>query len=483
MNSTRIISARRASLKSRLVKMTKLGLMAFCLAGLMLLPAFAQTTRNWTGANSANWSDPGNWSPTGMPQNGDTLQFGFVNDSHQSMVNDVAGLSIRILEFTQKDYQLDGNSITMNSSIFNDSNHSGINGVTHTTTINCPLVFPWGGEISTGGENGNFSESTADLHLNGPLEVDNDRLSLTAFSIPSDPLLHTGGGNAHLYISGVVSGNGDLLASADETDGHVSPVVFDGTPGNIFTGTLFLSMQGNSLIVFNKSSGSVATNQVAVTDGSLVSLQLGGPNQIANYATIYVADDSELDLSGNNVTVGTLNLGVSGGAFPAILDTGSTTVGLNVGITSSASDTVHPIIRGKINLNGFLPFNISGGPQPGLEVSAVIEGVGFDKTGNGELLLDGSNTFTGDLQIDAGLVVPTTAAALSPTSAGVVMNGGKLQITSLAIGAEPLIVDSTNSTLITYNTCSWAGPVTLNSTFNVLPTDLTMSGLTMNFSG
>ena len=67
----------------------------FCMlsiASLMVMPASAGTERNWTGANSANWSDPNNWSPIGVPQNGDELVFGYVDDSNKSMVNDLTGL-------------------------------------------------------------------------------------------------------------------------------------------------------------------------------------------------------------------------------------------------------------------------------------------------------------------------------------------------------------------------------------------------------
>ena len=237
-------------------------------------------------------------------------------------------------------------------------------------------------------------------------------------------------------------------------------------------------------MIFAKSSGAVATNSVAVIDGSLVNLQLSGPQQIGNNATLEIADGSTLSLSGNNVTVGSILLiNVSADALPSTLDTGSILVGLNGGIIASENNTaVHPIIKGKINLNGLLPFNVTDVYDPGLEIQATIEGVGFDKTGSGLLLLDGNNTFTGNLQIDAGTVQPSSAAALSPTSAGVILNGGELLLLGLAIGSEPLSVTA-NSTLMANDQCSWAGPVSLSAILNVLPQDTTSSGKTMNFTG
>ena len=69
-----------------------------CAAAAGVTPAFAQTSRYWTGHDSANWSDPKNWSSSatsggtnGAPQNGDTLYFGFnaSGDSNDNMTNDI----------------------------------------------------------------------------------------------------------------------------------------------------------------------------------------------------------------------------------------------------------------------------------------------------------------------------------------------------------------------------------------------------------
>ena len=49
-------------------------------------------SRSWTGAVNGNWSNPNNWSPAGVPQNGESLYFR--DDSNSSMVNDLTGLVI-----------------------------------------------------------------------------------------------------------------------------------------------------------------------------------------------------------------------------------------------------------------------------------------------------------------------------------------------------------------------------------------------------
>jgi autotransporter-associated beta strand protein len=192
-------------------------------------------------------------------------------------------------------------------------------------------------------------------------------------------------------------------------------------------------------------------------------------------------------LLGNNATVGSLVLSnYSADAAPSILDTGSTLVGLTGGIIASVdNDHVNPIIKGRLNLNGFLPFNISGGPEPGLEILAAIGGNGFQKIGTGTLRLTGNNTFSGDAEISAGTVEADTATAFGqagPTY-GVELSGGNLVLQRVAIGAEPLFVNSAVSFLTAINQCSWAGPVTLNADLNVVPLDVTASGLKLNFSG
>jgi autotransporter-associated beta strand protein len=457
----------------------KIGFGTAWMACLMAMPALG-TDRNWTGSAGANWLNNNNWNPYGYPHDGDTLIFGAVADSNRSMVNDITNLTVSQLNFGNNDYQLDGNALTVTKEIY-----SGYYNSSATTTINCALVFPGGGLIDTGGVGGSFTETTEYLHMNGAIAVDGGELRLSARSVAADSGFS--GGDGHLYVSGVVSGGGTVLAYAEEADGYVSTVEFNGTQGNTFRGLLYLATLGNTQIMFNKSSGFVATNGVAVTGGNSANLNINGPDQIPNSSTISITAGSQLLLSGNNVTVNNLTLNnVSADATASILDTGSVLVGLNGGITSSVdNDHVHPTIKGTINLNGFLPFNVSGGSEPGLEILATIEGNGFQKLGGGTLRLSGNNTFFGDAEISAGTVEVYTATAFGqagPTY-GVELDGGNLVLQGVAIGAEPLFVNSAVSFLTAFNQCSWAGPVTLNTDLNVVPVDVTDSGLEMNFSG
>jgi len=144
-------------------------LATLCAPSWIGMPALG-SERHLVGQTNPYWSEPSNWNPAGAPQNGDVLDFDGGNDSNQSMVNDVVNLTVNSMNFgngqNSEDYQLSDNSLTINSAV--DVVPSG----SSTITINCPLVFPTGGNVDAQPESdGNISENTANLYLNGPITV------------------------------------------------------------------------------------------------------------------------------------------------------------------------------------------------------------------------------------------------------------------------------------------------------------------------
>jgi len=117
MNSRYFNSLRRAALGDRPDTPIKTAFWTICLAGLMALPTLA-TERTWTGAASGFWSNPGNWSPSGKPQNGDDLEF-LGNDSNDTTTNDLSGLVVTSLTFSEDNYWITGNSLSITSFINN----------------------------------------------------------------------------------------------------------------------------------------------------------------------------------------------------------------------------------------------------------------------------------------------------------------------------------------------------------------------------
>src|ERR1700733_7069019 len=139
MNNNPSRSLRRAGWGNRLATTITIAFFGASLTGLMTLPALGQVPYQiWTGADSPNWSDPNNWNPAGVPQNGESLYFAG-GDSNDSMVNDLENLSVYTLTFSANDYQIDGNPIAIDNGIYNSGfiDEDG----SETLTINCPLIF------------------------------------------------------------------------------------------------------------------------------------------------------------------------------------------------------------------------------------------------------------------------------------------------------------------------------------------------------
>ena len=67
---------------------------------------------------NANWSQPGNWSPVGVPQPSDSLTFPF-EMPNRDMINDLpAGTSFGSLTFNDAAYTVSGNLMTLTGDVF-----------------------------------------------------------------------------------------------------------------------------------------------------------------------------------------------------------------------------------------------------------------------------------------------------------------------------------------------------------------------------
>jgi len=296
-------------------------------------PAFAFTTRYWTGAHSDLWSDPKNWNPEGTPQNGEGLHFDDShNPDHTSMVNDLVGLDVA-LHFASTDFSLEGNEITISGEfdVFDCS-----------LTINCPLR-------TRGLDAGVYRD--AELFLNGGLALGGGQNRFYAGGIPTSGT-PDGSGQIHFRQ---ISGDRDLLAFAQTDD---SSIEFGGDTANAFTGTLTIHTLGDSQIAFSKPAGKVVCKSLSVIDGHVAKLNLHSEEQIDDHGTITLEHGSQLLLMGNNETIGSLVVtNVRADTSACILDTGNNLLSLNDAIIAHGvynPDHIHPIIKGRLNPNGLL---------------------------------------------------------------------------------------------------------------------------------
>ena len=460
----------------------KIRIAGFLLAAVLVFFAtpLCAISREWTGAVSANWSEPNNWNPAGIPQNGDGLVFDVDDAPHRSMVNDLPNLSVNFLNFLEdQDYALSGNSLTFtNTIIFNPFGSA-------TLTINCSLVaqaipgrFT---SIHAQPQNGLFSDNTGNLHLNGSITITNGQLLIQADG--TDGSFASGIG--HIYISSTFSGTNDVVAVTLGPNNGAS-VEFDGPLGNLFIGGLILDTDQNSdsRIIFNSPSGIVSDKIMVI--GGIARLNLNQPIQMS---AVEISTRGQLFLFGNNSTISNLFMrGIPLENRTCILDTGSTTVTIQNAITNRNDNSVNlPAIKGKISFPaGVHNIVLTGTNSPGLDMQAQISGAGgLIKSGDATLMLESSNTFSGLVFVTQGVCDVRNSHALGSTSGGTYLtSGGVLTLRNAAVSGESLFVqgnqvitpDTTGSLLDTIGTCSWLGPIVLDSSLMVIADDLTLGG-------
>lgn len=453
-----------------------------CVAAVWVKPAFGQASLFWTGQNNGDWGSPLNWTTDpndatqhSLPQNGDELYFGFnpFGDSNENMTNDMIGLSVSAMHFGNNSYELNGNALTVGLIDNTDQNgvENGFGVNSETVDVNCPLVVMGSLEVDSGNAPGNLTQTTLYTHLYGPITFEGQGafLNLLAESSPGG-----GGGNGNIYVAGGISGDGDVYAQVDDDgNGDVSSVEFNGTNGNTFSGTLYVSTSGNAQIIFNQASGYVATNDVKAYPylGRYASkadnISLAALNQLGDYTVLGVSGGLTLHLSGHNVTVGSLILeNDAEDTNASTLDIDGMELGLNYALNSHDNSTsVTPIITGYINLNGLINCQVTGVDYAGLDLAATLASVGgLSISGNNALLLEASNAFSGPVIINSGSTLDLrTNSALRPSSNGVQLNGGNLTLTSVNIPEGIVLnVTASNSMLIAYGPCSWGNNFSFN---------------------
>jgi fibronectin-binding autotransporter adhesin len=164
----------------------------------------------------------------------------------------------------------------------------------------------------------------------------------------------------------------------------------------------------------------------------------------ANLNLVNLSGDQTINLNGA-VTLGTLNIGDAAGGQSYTLAAGTGgSLTLNGGAASAInkSGLGTDIISSNIALTGAAPLTIDVATG-NLALTGVISGAGgITKTGDGTLVLRGTNTYTGVTNINAGqlLMVPTAndGAVLGSTTAGnntVVATGATLSLGPDAAGS------------------------------------------------
>jgi autotransporter-associated beta strand protein len=423
-------------------RMTFIQLFLICL--LATSEAWA-ITRTWSGA-SGNWSDPAQWSPNGVPQNGDDLVFN--NSPGASLNNDITGLSVRSLTLHHTG-AIVGNALTVTLEIQAFPAESGALAFNFTTLY-------LGGDITLGVNNGTGWGCT----LNCSVVLNGFDLTVGSYSGPAS-------------FQGSVYGPGNLIfafgtnyVSVVQGPGVTAPVQVTG--GTLFLDSLTSSPITESLKLYLGPAGSAT---VSLLDN----------NQLGSSSTVVINGGSQLLLNGFNTTIGNLVLtNSSSDLVPSTLDTGGGLLGLNGGGVTSWNDnsSVIPTIKGDIdNIFGTTVFNVGGSVYAGLDIWSAVGNVdGISKTGTAALLLEATSRVSG-AAVSQGILDVRTSG-LGDTF----LVGGVLTLRNVSIGGHTLTAQGQSiagvmpgSLLTCVGACSWSGPVQLSSNLVVVG-DITLSG-------
>lgn len=159
------------------------------------------TTKTWTGATSANWSDASNWSPAGAPVSGDALLF--PAGARLQTTNDLSGFVAGPLTFND-DYTLSGNALTLKGDL-------QFGGSSVDFVCNAPLLVRASIRIQQAGS----------ARFTGAIDLASNNVTITT---------------RRTSISGAISGTGEILAQ-----GEGLSVSGDGPFGGRFRGRLDLT--------------------------------------------------------------------------------------------------------------------------------------------------------------------------------------------------------------------------------------------------
>lgn len=154
----------------------------------LMSPVAHAAVCTWTGANSSNFNDAGNWSGCGgaLPSAIDTIGFDYATISGTAILNnDIVGLTVAGITFagsppitTQKNVVINGNDITVNGSISSDGmfyfpqiNANVILGADTTVsgTMQISDLAVTDKTINLNGHNLTLQSSTGDLRINSTI--------------------------------------------------------------------------------------------------------------------------------------------------------------------------------------------------------------------------------------------------------------------------------------------------------------------------
>lgn len=370
--------------------------------------------KTWTGQAGGDWSEAVNWSPSGVPANGNALVFGPLPAGHTKTTNnDLAAPHVFwALSFQDDGYSISGKAIGVARGILASQPGSA-------NTISCDLAMMPGATVWMRGFSsmltieGQVSGATSKALPNTPRPHADTLLHQrdNAFRSKDAALVFNLGKRSTVALKGKVTGNTGLRKTGDGVLALSGNNDFSGAT-NVLRGTLTVA----SARALGRTSAATIVHPL----GRLVTA---------------LPDDSSLAEP----------LELSGGALQ--------------------------VVGGRLTWKGAVSvgngtFDCPTGST--LRVEGVISGTGgFTKTGTGELQLMSANTYKGQTVLEEGTVRVGAVAALgSPTQGTLVKGSAILSLggysgfpRSLDIADEPLEFAGPDASLYYFGLMTWRGSI------------------------
>ena len=425
--------------------MAKFGLFGWVI-GLALAEApdlsAATTLHYWTGQGANGyWSNPDNWAGP-APAGGDQRLIFRQGQLRPTNTNNLpAGTTFESIWLVGPGYNIYGNRV-------------------RTDYVRAELPF---------GTSGTFRpdiDASSDLAV--IVDHNNTHLDLAGrITLTQDNLIVSGQGAGDVTISGTITGEGNLIKSNN------GDLRLAGFGSNSYTGSTTVNAGVLRLNRYGFAINGVPRSATAVPGPLTIGSGTGGligdivalerSHQIANDAVVRVHGSGSFELGGHAETIGGLVL--QGGT----VITGRSQLGLNGDIESWPAGKMSQII-GLLHLGTTTRRNIDVAANATLRIGASVAGastVTLEKTGGGELMLAGNNSYEGYTVIDGGTLRVAAEEALGSPGRGTFLEGGTLILDNATVFNESLGIPFPANLAVMGTGGAWTGPVEWDVTVGV----------------